>query len=371
MPSDAAEQNSAPPRRRLFFARYEKRLSIFAFALGFLWDSLTLTSIDRLFDNIALLSYLVIAFASIALINASRVRDSENPLLRRGVAFARFLLPFSFGGLFSGFLIFYSKSGPVLSSAPFFLFLLALFLGNEFFRRQYQRFVFQMSVFFAALFSYVELVVPVLVGRIGGTLFFVSGITALVLFFLVFATISRFSREEAKQSAFSLWTVVIGMFIAFNFLYFNNMIPPIPLSLKEIGIYHNVERTKSGEYRLSFEEAPWYRFGQETNAVFHRSGNEPIFAFSSVFAPSRLLTEVVHRWSYFDEQKQTWVDSTIVTFPISGGREGGFRGYSKKGAISPGKWRVDVQTLRGQTIGRFVFEVVPALEAPKLAETTF
>src|SRR3989338_8181404 len=255
MPSDAAEQNSAPPRRRLFFARYEKRLSIFAFALGFLWDSLTLTSIDRLFDNIALLSYLVIAFASIALINASRVRDSENPLLRRGVAFARFLLPFSFGGLFSGFLIFYSKSGPVLSSAPFFLFLLALFLGNEFFRRQYQRFVFQMSVFFAALFSYVELVVPVLVGRIGGTLFFVSGITALVLFFL---------------------------------LFFNNMIPPIPLSLKESGIYHNVERTKSGEYRLSFEEAPWYRFGQETNAVFHRSGNEPIFAFSSVFAPSRL-----------------------------------------------------------------------------------
>lgn len=345
-------------RATSFIERNERRLSAFAFVLGFLWDSLTLTSIDRLFDNIVLLSYLVAAFASIVLLNAHGARNFQNSLAMRGVSFAGVLLPFAFGGLFSGFLIFYSRSGPVLSSAPFLLFLLLLFLGNEFLRRHYERFIFQMSVFFVALFSYVALILPILFGRIGDMIFISSGVMTLFLFWCALKVLSLISREETRKSKYSLWTLVISIFITFNFLYFNNMIPPIPLSLKEIGIYHNVTRTRSGEYLLTFEKAPWYALGQKTSTVFHRQGNMPIYVFSSVFAPTRLLTEVAHRWSYFDKQKGEWISSTVVGFPISGGRESGFRGYSKKEIIPPGKWRVDVETLRGQTIGRFVFEVV-------------
>lgn len=347
-------------RAKSFIGRNERRLSALAFALGFLWDSFTLTSVDRLFDNVILLTYLVVAFASILLINAHGTLQFQNSLARRGVTVAEFLLPFSFGGLFSGFLIFYSRSGPVLLSAPFLLFLLLLFFGNEFFRRQYERFIFQLSVFFVALFSYVELVLPILFGHIGDMVFLLGGATTLVLFWCALRVLALMAREETHKNKYSLWTLVISIFVAFNFLYFNNMIPPIPLSLKEIGIYHTVERTKSGEYRVTFEKAPWYAFGQKTSAVFHRQENAPIYAFSSVFAPTRLSTEVVHRWVYFDERKDKWVDSMVIGFPISGGRQNGFRGYSRKETIPPGKWRVDVETLRGQVIGRFSFEVVNA-----------
>ncbi|HBV01743.1 MAG TPA: hypothetical protein DEF00_05195 [Candidatus Taylorbacteria bacterium] len=356
-------------RAKSFIERNERRLSILAFSLGFLWDSLTLTSVDGLFDNIVLLSYIVVAFASIMLLNAPGARNFQSSLARRGVNLAEFLLPFSFGGLFSGFLIFYSRSGPLLSSAPFLLFILLLFLGNEFFRRHYERFIFQMSVFFVALFSYVALIIPVLLGRMGDMIFLLSGVVTLFLFWCALKILSLISREEIRKSKFSLLAIVISIFVTFNFLYWSNMIPPIPLSLKEIGIYHNVERTRSGEYRLTFEKAPWYAFGQKTSAVFHRQGSMPIYAFSSVFAPTRLLTEVAHRWAYFDDQKDRWIDSTVVGFPISGGRENGFRGYSKKETISPGKWRVDVETLRGQTIGRFVFEVI-GVSPPPLKEET-
>ena len=45
-------------------------------------------------------------------------------------------------------------------------------------------------------------------------------------------------------------------------------------------------------------------------------------------------------------------------FEISGGREGGFRWYSKKFTITAGKWRVKVETGRGQILGRIEFAVV-------------
>lgn len=344
---------------------------MFAFVLGFVWDNLTLTTIDRLFDDLILLSYLVAAFACIVLLNAHGARNFENALAKRGVSVAEFLLPFSLGGLFSGFLIFYSRSGPVLASAPFLLLLSALFIGNEFFRKHYQRLVFQMSVFFVTLFSFVALIIPILIGRMGDMVFVLSGAVTLFLFWLALKVLTRVARDEVAQSRHTLFAVVISIFFTFNFLYFNNMIPPIPLSLKEIGVYHSVERMRDGEYRLTFEKAPWYAWGRKTSAVFHRNGNEPVYVFSSVFAPTRLLTEVRHHWSYFSArggQTGEWISSTVVDFPISGGRDDGFRGYSKKELVSSGKWRVDVETLRGQIIGRLVFEVVDVPSMPALRE---
>lgn len=358
-------------RAKSFIERHERRLSSLAFVFGFVWDNLTLTRVDRLFDNIVFLSYLVIAFACIALLNADGARNFQSALVRRGVDFARFLLPFAFGGLFSGFLIFYSRSGPVLSSAPFLLLLAALFFCNEFFRRRYQQFIFQMSVFFITLFSYAALIIPVLLGRIGDDVFLISGAVALFLFWLAQRVLSFAAQGGGRKGRLLLWTIVASIFITFNFLYFNNMIPPIPLSLKEIGVYHGVERTRDGTYKLTFEKAPWYLLGRKTGAVFHREGNEPVYAFSSVFAPTRLTAEIVHRWSYFDEQKGEWISSMVIGFLISGGRNEGFRGYSMKEAIFPGKWRVDVETPRGQIIGRFVFKVVNAEQAPALKEITW
>ncbi len=336
---------------------HERGISIFAFAAGFLWDSLTLTRVDRLFDNLVLASYLLVVFVSIMLTHAHKAGRFQGPLSRKGVTLFQFLLPFAFGGLFSGFLIFYFRSGEVLANAPFLLVLVALLVGTEFFRHHYQRFTFQLSVFFVALFSYAVLIVPVLLRRIGDIVFLLSGLVAILTFTFLVRLLARVDRVEYEQSRRTLFPIIGIIYITFNFLYFNNMIPPIPLSLKEIGVYHTVERAPGGGYFLSYEKAPWYAIGLTTSRVFHRGVGESAYAFSSVFAPMNLSTDIRHRWLYFDSAKREWVTVAMIRFPISGGRDEGFRGYSVKENLQVGKWRVDVETLRGQIIGRFNFEV--------------
>lgn len=357
-------------RTKAFVEKHEKRLSLTAFAVGFLWDNLTLTRVDRLFDNIVLFSYLVIAFAAIVIINGHGAGRFQGALFKRTAHVARFLLPLAFGGLLSGLLIFYSRSGPVLASAPFLFILAALFFGNELFRKHYQRFVFQMSAFFVALFSYVALITPVVLGRMGGAVFLLSGVAALIFFWLAVKALSLLAREEVAASRSTLWTVIASIFVALNFLYFNNLIPPVPLSLKSIGAYHTLERERSGAYRAAFEAPLWYALHRDTSTVFHRVDRESAVVFSSVYAPTDLETEVAHRWEYRDEAEGKWLLVNIIRFPISGGRREGYRGYSLKENILQGKWRVSVETLRGQVIGRFTFRVVDVTEPVKLKETT-
>lgn len=344
-------------RAKSFMERYERRLSVGAFLLGFLWDSLTLTRVDRLYDNVVLATYLTISFIGIVALNAHGAGRLRGFLSEKIIGAFRILLPFALGGLFSGLLIFYSRSGAGLGSAPFLLVLGAFFLGNEFFKRHYERFVFQMTVFFVALFSYTALVVPVLVGDTGAPVFVLSGCISVALFFILLRVLRHVATEEVERSRRMLIPIVVSIFLAFNVLYFNNMIPPIPLSLKEVGVYHDISRTRAGAYVLSFEKAPWYALGRTTGTVFHTAGKTSVYAFSSVYAPTKFDTSIVHHWSRMNEASGEWVSMSVIPFAISGGRAEGYRGYSIKENISPGKWRVDVETPRGQIIGRFVFTV--------------
>ena len=348
-----------------FTTRYERRLSAAAFAAGFIFDNLTLQRVDRLYDNIVLLVYLVAALCSILLINAKRARGENGEEARPPAAsgwrtVAQFLLPLALGGLFSGFLVFYSRSGSLLASAPFLLSLSALFIGNELFKRHYERFAFQMCVFFVALFSYFSLTVPVLLRQIGDGTFLLSGGISLLVFFGVLRVVRLVAPEEVQANRHILAPLVMMLFIFFNFLYFNNMIPPIPLSLKEAGIYHAAERTRGGQYLLSFEAPHWYEFGRVTSGTFHLVAGESVFALSSVYAPAQLTTDIVHRFEHFSPKNKEWETVGVVRFPISGGRLDGFRGYSEKKSIAPGQWRISVETARGQVIGRLSFDVVPA-----------
>lgn len=353
-------------RAKSFMERHERRLSVGAFALGFLWDYLTLTRIDRLYDNVVLISYLAISLLAIIALSAYGTGRLRGAVGQRTVRTLRFLLPFAFGGLFSGFLIFYSQSGVALASAPFLLVLGAFFVGNELLKKHYERFIFQMTVFFVALFAYSALIIPVLLDRIGAGVFVISGITSLVVFFAVLHMVKRVAREEVERGRRTLVPIVAIVFVTFNLLYFNNMIPPVPLSLREIGVYHEVSRLRTGEYLVSYEKPRWYELGRETSKVFHSSSGEPIYALSSIYAPTGLSTSVVHRWSRYDEREDKFISVTAVPFIISGGRREGFRGYTLKENITEGTWRVDVETERGQTIGRLVFTVERAFLSPSL-----
>jgi hypothetical protein len=63
-----------------------------------------------------------------------------------------------------------------------------------------------------------------------------------------------------------------------------------------------------------------------------------------------------------------WVSVTRITFPIRGGRDGGYRGFSVKENLFEGRWRVDVKTERNQIIGRMKFNIEPKTSKVELEE---
>jgi len=158
--------------------------------------------------------------------------------------------------------------------------------------------------------------------------------------------------------------VAVGaIFITFNIMYFTNIIPPIPLSLKVLDVAYAVEPS-GGNYIVYTEDIKWYQFNRK-NKFQHISG-ESLSSFSAVFAPTRLTETISHKWFYFDEGEDKWILQSKISFPIQGGRDGGYRGYSVKENVFAGRWRVDVVTERDQLLGRKKFTVIDASDIPPL-----
>ncbi|MEK7173886.1 MAG: DUF2914 domain-containing protein [Patescibacteria group bacterium] len=350
---------------RELYERYERRFTSLGFVFGFVMDTITLQRIDLLFENIVLFSYVLLAGISIAVFNfweSGKLRgaffDAVSPWLP-------FVMQIAFGGVFSGYVVFYARSGSLAASWPFVLILVVLLIGNEFFRKRYQQLVFQISVFYIAVFSFAIFFLPVVFKAMGAGMFILSGVVSLLIMggfvYMLFHMVPSRMRERWRAAVLSIGALYAGMHI----LYFLNIIPPIPLSLKDAGAYHQVVRGNGG-YRATLEDYPWYAF--LLPSILHIEEGAPVYFYSAVFAPTRLSTAIVHEWRYYDEQQSAWVVRSRVAFPIAGGRDGGYRGYSLKTNLDPGVWRVNVETERGQVIGRRTFRVERAAEKPVFAE---
>lgn len=348
-----------------FYSQYEPYLSPIAVLAGFIWDNLTLQRIDLWVENVVILSYLTIALLCILFLNAYDAGRLKGRFFDKIVIGVPFLLQVVFGGLFSAFLIFYIRSATIAASWPFLVLLLALLVGNEIFRSRYQRFVFHISIFFITLFSYSVFAVPIIVDRIGDKIFILGGVVSLVLIYMTIYLIYRIVPARVLQARKLLILSIGGIFLVFNLMYFYNIIPPIPLALKESGIYHQVER-QNGDYLVEYEPSVWYRFWSDWLPEYHWQPGEPVYNYSSIFAPTDISTEIKHRWSYYNESREEWVVKDMLSYSMSGGRAEGYRGYSLKYGVQPGKWRVDVITKTEQVLGRNEFEIIKTESIPKL-----
>lgn len=352
---------------RSFFRKYERYVSPVTLVCGFTFDNLTLRRIDVFYSNALLISYLFISAASIMILNIHQSRkdirksDEERERRRSETIHAIFVfcMQFCLGGLFSASFLFYSKAGSVIASWPFLLMIFGYIAGNEILRKNYVRLGFQIAVFFTALFSYLIFFFPVILGQMGDAIFLLSGIASLILTLLFIYVLSWFAPERTKRSAPILIISLAGLFAIINTLYFTNLIPPIPLALKEAGIYRSVQRLADGVYETTGEKQDWFNVFSH-RPVIHVGSNETLSALSAIFAPANLKTEIVHEWQRYDTDHNVWVTVSDINLGITGGRDQGFRTFSIQGNITPGEWRVNVETPRGQLIGRMTFDVAPS-----------
>jgi Protein of unknown function (DUF2914) len=329
------------------------------FLSGVTYDSLTLTRIDRLQDNLLLLIYLLLLGVLIVLTGRLGIEPApDREQLAALSPFARWLLrarpyypmavQFLLGGLFSAYTIFYSRSATLTSTAIFFALLVVLLVGNEFLHDRLSSLRLLVSLYALVCFAFFTFFLPVMTGLMNAAIFLVGAGLSAVVTFRVVQLIYWNNPERSKREAVGVTVpafALIGLLVGF---YFLNWIPPVPLSLKFGGIYHEV--TKTGDrFELSFEKQ-WYQLWKRSDNTF--PANEPIYCFTAVFAPVDLNTTIYHHWYFRPNSDKPFTHADRIPIKIAGGREGGYRAYTFKQRLDPGDWRVDVETEGGRIIGR-------------------
>ncbi len=345
-------------RINIFYERYESKLSSFSLLAGFLFDIFVLNRIDQPAENFWIICHILIAVFGIFLLNrkGGSALSFESSLFN----YYHWLLltvQFAFGGILSTFLVFYFRSGTVSESWPFLFILSLAFVFNEIFKKNYSQLTFQVGYLFLSVFAFAIYIVPIFFERMGPDVFIFSGLLSLFFILLFILFLSFVSREDISINWQKINYSVFGIYALVNLFYFANIIPPIPLSLKDVGVYHNIKKGTDGSYNVSYLEGEGRAFLSRRNIFFYNEGT-PVYVYSAIFSPTKLNTIIIHEWQNYNKEDGFWFTINEISLPIYGGREYGYRTYSLSERTFPGIWRVNVKTLDGKVIGRFNFEIV-------------
>ncbi|HWU25932.1 MAG TPA: hypothetical protein VN154_05970, partial [Rhizomicrobium sp.] len=157
----------------------ERTLSAFGMVAGFVSDNLMFRRIDLPNTQAVFSAYLALAASSITVLHFLERRAREGKMYARWRALLPMVTQFALGGLWSGFLVFYSRSAVITKSWPYLAVLAGFLIGNEVLKRYHARLVFTAVLFFFAVFSYAIVTVPLYTHTIGKWTFIASGLVAV------------------------------------------------------------------------------------------------------------------------------------------------------------------------------------------------
>lgn len=336
--------------------KYELYFDVLFFIGGFIFDAFMVTEIDDLFAIVQQAVYLLIIAISLhyeILFRLHKWRPREG-LLHKVWKYRNPFLHFLLGTLLNIYSLFYIKSASLISSIIFLLLMIGLIVANELPLIKKAKVGLKIGLFAICLFSFISILYPVVLGFIGWITFILSIATTLGVFYLQFWFLDR--RLSDKTVLFdTILLPSISVLTVFALFYILGWIPPIPLSVKEQGVYHAVEK-KGKDYLLSAEEGEesWWRFG---DPKFNARPGDVIYYYSQIYSPARFADKIYIKWMRKDA-KGDWQKTDRIPMQITGGREEGFRGYATKSNYQPGQWRVQVETAMGHEISRLNFEVL-------------
>jgi hypothetical protein len=348
-----------------FQKKYEGRLEVLFFIGGFIFDALMVSEVDDLFALVQQAVYLAIIGLLLQYEVLFRLHKWHpvGRFTKKIWKFRNLLLHFLLGTLLNIYSLFYIKSASLFNSFIFLLIMVGLIIANESHFVKGSKVSLKIGFYAICLFSYISILYPVILGFVGWTPFALSIATTLAIFYLQVRYLkSRFSDSTPNRVFFFPG---LGVLTLFSVFYIFGWIPPVPLSVKEQGIYHMIDK-KEGRYLLSTEKV-WWKFWQSGDDDFKAEPQDKLYFYSQIYSPARFSDQVFVRWM-FKDPKHGWKDSDRIPMKISGGRKEGYRGYAIKSNYQPGQWRIEVETSIGQEISRLNFEVTAV---PVNPERTF
>jgi hypothetical protein len=339
------------------------------FMAGFAFDAVLLHRID----NVALLIhqalYLVLTFGLIAWDHRIFV-DGKEPtgkILGRIAGVRLWVMHFFLGTLLNAFMVFYFKASSGIWSFMFITALMVVMIVNELPKFRKRGPVVRVALLSFASTSYMAYLLPIALGYLHWGLFLASvlfGIGVTIGMWKAYTKITHdpnwtFDRAVAPGLA------VQALLLA---LYFLHVVPPVPLSLKYIGIFQDVTKPPKGdpqEFPCSYRPTSFFRHDATEFLYRESEGRIPdmavkAYAFVAVFAPSRFNDTLTFNWEY-DDPKRGWISKGRYRASLGKGqlgRDEGFRTWAYTWVSKPGDYRVIIRSSDEREIGRKNFEVV-------------
>ena len=361
-------------RLSAYYGGNERAAAAAFFAAGFVFDMLTLGRIDSwlmigqqavyLTVILLVLTQMFLEQAAPALAPAGpAVAPAGMPALRRGYfRYRTAIVHFLLGALLNLYTIFFFKSSSLLTSFAFLGFLVLLVLANESPRFKSLGPAFKFALASLCFLAFFACVIPVLVGSMGLLTFLLSMAVGCVPLAGAAAWIRRFAPDLFPSARRQILVPLGSVLVAFLAFYLFRLIPPVPLSIPFIGVYHAVERS-GDSFRLSHQRPPW-RVWHRGDQIFLAQPGDKVYVFFRIFSPTRFADEVLMRW-YWKDAARGWMLQDSIRIRILGGREEGFRGYGVKANYQPGHWKVQIETIDEREIGRVYFDLETVPAAPR------
>lgn len=333
-----------------------RHASTIIFLGGFISDAFLLPDVDNPITKYIGLSYLIILICIILAREWVVSRNTASPLEQRLFSLFTFGVSFFSGAALSFVFVYAMRSAALSISWPLFVILVLCMAANEFVSTHHFRFTLDIAVFFIALVFYAIFNVPILFGAVNDFVFLIA-IAVSVLFGFLFVWVLQHLSETAEYERARGYALAVGVPMFVGMLYLLNVIPAVPLSLKEAGVYHQVTKTTGGDY-VGLQEVDNRFLASFRRPVYQLTDTDTgVFFFSSVSAPADISAPITHVWEYYDKTTEKWVLSTTISFTVTGGRSEGYRAYSKKENTQEGLWRVTVKVDDSRIVGRLRFYI--------------
>lgn len=327
------------------------------FVAGFIFDMVMLPDIDHALTRYLGGAHLLIVATLIMfrewVVSQNTASESE----RKWYSFASFGIAFSSGAALSFVCVYALRAATFSVSWPLFVLLFICIIANEFVNTHGFRFSLDVGVLLLATLFYIIFNTPVVLKVQNDWIFAVSLVASTIVSY-VYVYFLKFCSESARYETPRLYALAVGIPMFVGMLYFLNVIPAVPLSLKSAGSYHHIDHTEGGEF-IALAESDTRLLSKYRTTVHHMMDtDDAVYFFSNIETPAELTAPISHIWEHYDETTRMWVVSTVIAFGIEGGREDGYRAYSKKENISEGLWRVTVKIGGNRVIGREKFRII-------------
>lgn len=352
-------------RFKVFREKYHLAFEVSFFFAGFLFDVVLLHRIDSRPLLIHQGTYLGLSALLIFVDHRLHARGAEpKGLWGKVAAYRLWAMHFFLGTLLNAFMVFYFRASSGLFAALFIVILAAVIVANELPRFRKQGPVVRVGLLSFCVTSYLAYLIPVFWGELRPWQFYVSVAFGALFTWGLWKLFTRFTHDPG-------WTfrraVAPGLAVqgCLFFLYLLDAVPPVPLSLKTIAVYNQVEveRGTARHYHLHYVAPPAWRFWESVPSELQLAEGEKAWCFVRIFAPAKFQDRVSFAWEFHDPQKG-WVDwGKPFSTALGGGNEEGYRTFAHTSPRDAGKYRVRVLTADGREIGQKTFQVV-AIDDP-------